>query len=387
MFLIIVFMFVSSLTWTGAFVAADGDDDHEPELERDEEEDVVWLRTGVISVRLESRIPSFEFWNTMDDNGSRARFGVSYLMIVEFEDNNGDGVYQPEETIVFAPLDAFEWIIQTGEVMNDSGVTTEAYASYTKGALSDEDWDDDWFEDWIPGYDPDEIEDEDSYFSQFEDMTLQFYSRLYLNDYSGTVEDDEGVKATYTVDGGTELKIDIEIGNFPFVSNTSKVAVLNYLQEDLASDGAIDHILDVLEDEYESEDEWDDDLGKEYEDDDEDDDENEEVSFVSADTNTTIGFYRWVDEAIMALPNTTVIAFDVEASFWTNGEGMLLFFAYPNFDGGSLIHDPSLGLVEDEAITTTHTTTQFPPIPPEILVVAVLFIVAVTGVGLAFRRR
>jgi hypothetical protein len=90
----------------------------------------------------------------------------------------------------------------------------------------------------------------------------------------------------------------------------------------------------------------------------------------------------------MALPNATEIAIDVEASFWTDGEGMLLFFAYENFDGGSLIHDPSIGLVGDEIIPATTTTQPPPPLPsPEILTVAALVIIAVAGVALAVRRR
>lgn len=103
------------------------------------------------------------------------------MMIVEFEDANGDGVYQPDETLAFAPLDTFEWSLQTGAITNDLGRDIEVYASYTKGWLGG-DWEDDWFKDWMPGYDDDENdtllasdggEDSDYDFSRFKFMTLQ----------------------------------------------------------------------------------------------------------------------------------------------------------------------------------------------------------------------
>ena len=244
----------------------DGDDDdedeieeeHEPENDRDDD-GTVWLQTDIMTAMLDPERPAFQYWYSADDNGSLARFRVAYLMVVEFEDNNTDGVYQVNETISFAPLDAFDWSLQTGAVTNDAGQNSEVYASYTKGGLTGEDWDDDWFENWMPGYgdaedeeddddddglvlsedgedDEDEIDDDKLLnLTRFEGMTLQFYAHMYLNDYNGTVEDDEGVQANYTIDGGVELKVDIEIGNFPYLSNTSKVAVLNYLQEEARS--------------------------------------------------------------------------------------------------------------------------------------------------------
>lgn len=381
----------------------DGDEheeEHEPEYSRDSD-GTAWIQTDIVTVRLDGEQPIFQFWYSSDSNGSHARFLVSYLMIVEFEDLNGDGVYQVNETLDFAPLDAFEWALQTGAVTDEHGHNTEVYASYTKGGLS-EDWEDDWFEDWMPGYkevdEPEEpfilSSDSDINFTRFEGMTLQFYAHMYLDDYNGTVSDDEGVKANYTVLGGVELKIDIEIGNFPYLSETSHVAILNFLQEDVASEDDSDHHFRLHEDDEDEdrdsedlmpEEEW----GKKFEDADEDDDGHEddvqELSLVEASTDTTRGFYRWLDKAVMTLPGGSQEAVDVEASYWTNGNALLLFFSYPNFDGGSLLHDPSMRFAELAAPLGNGGLI----IPEGIVLpaIAAIALVAVVGLGIAIKKR
>jgi hypothetical protein len=373
---------------------------HEPEYSRDSD-GTAWIQTDIATVRLDSEQPRFQFWYSSDSNGSRARFLVSYLMIVEFEDLNGDNVYQVNETLDFAPLDAFDWVLQTGAVTDELGHNTEVYASYTKGGLS-EDWEDDWFKDWMPGYggedEPEEpfilSSNEDINFTRFEGMTLQFYAHMYLDDYNGTISDDEGVKANYTVLGGVELKIDIEVGNFPYLSETSHVAILNFLQEDLASEDGSDHHFRLHEDEGDEnrdsedlmpEEDW----GKKFQDVDEDDDGHhddvQELSLVEDSTDTTHGFYRWLDKAVMTLPGGSQEAVDVEASYWTNGNALLLFFSYPNFDGGSLLHDPSMRFVELAAPSGNGGL-----IIPEGMVlpaIAAISLVAVFGVGIAIKKR
>jgi hypothetical protein len=377
------------------------DEEHEPDQYRDDE-GTVWIQSEIMTVRLDSDKPTYQYWYTADDNGSLTRFMVSFLMIVEFEDNNTDGVFQANETIAFAPLDAFEWSLQTGTITNEAGQNVEVYASYTKGGMSEEDVEDDWFEDWIPGYhddaedaedggEEDEEDEEDDYdFSMFEDMTLQFYGHVYMDDYNGTVSDDEGVKANYTVLGGVELKIDIEIGNFPYLSNTSKIAVLNYLREDIASSDDYDYEYHLHEDDddYEIDSDEDmEDLGEEFEDEDHDDDDEEvqEISLVEGSTNVTRGLYRWVDQALMTHLNGTQEAVDVRASYWTNGEGLLLFMAYPNFNGGSLLHDPSMRLIEEAGPSGQPPVNV--PIPSEYLVGTGIAVVALVLVGVALKRR
>ncbi len=369
------------------------DDSHEPEEYRDDD-GRAWIQTDIMTVMLDPDLPSYQYWYTLDENGSLARFMVNFMMIVEFEDTNGDGVYQPDETLNFAPLDAFEWILKTGAITDKDGNNKEVYASYTKGGFSD-DWEDDWFEDWMPGYEiesPEEEpftyasegEEENHNFTQFGELTLQFYAHVYMNDYNGTVTDDEGVKANYTVAAGVELKIDIEIGNFPFTSNTSSVAILNYLREDIASSDDVNHYFILHEasgdNDHESEDEMED-LGEEFHDD--LNVEVQEISFVEASTDETRGFYRWLDKAVVTHLNGSKEAVDVSASFWTDGNGLLLFLAYPNFNGGSILHDPSIRLIES-------ASPYIPPTPLDMPVMSAAIIssvIIVVAVGFTLKRR
>ncbi|MFW9981322.1 MAG: hypothetical protein ACFFE3_05365 [Candidatus Thorarchaeota archaeon] len=402
----ILFMLVLSTVQVNAFTTSDDvtttseteDDDydvsHEPEEYRDND-GRAWIQTDIMTVTLDPEMPSYQYWYTTDENGSLARFMVNFMMIVEFEDSNGDNVYQPSETLSFAPLDAFEWILKTGTLTDKDGHNTEVYAAYTKGGLSD-DWEDDWFKDWMPGYEEESPEDEsilgllasggeeDNNFSQFAELTLQFYAHIYMNDYNGTVRDDEGIKANYTVAGGVELKVDIEIGNFPYTSDTSSVAILNYLREDVASSEDVNHYFTLHEesgdDDHESEIEMDD-LGEEFED--MLDDDVQEISFVEASTDVTRGFYRWLDKAVVTHLNGSKEAVDVAASYWTDGNGLLLFLAYPNFNGGSILHDPSVQLVE-------VASPYVPPTPLDIPVMSVAIIssvIIVAAVGLTLKRR
>jgi len=348
----------------------DDESEHEPQEDRDPD-GTAWIQTDIMTVKLNPEMPMYQFWYTVDGNGSRGRFMVSYKMIVEFDDLNGDGVYQPNETLGFVPMEAFEWTLQTGAVTNQLGQNEEVYASYTKGGLKQDGWDDGWFEDWMPGYEgpghdengslilSDGDDEHQGNFTRFQDMTLQFYAHIYMKDYTGNVTDDEGVKANYTVFGGVELKVDIEIGNFPFLSGTSKIAILNYIREDLASDGEYNYEFRLHENQSENDVESEDDsehgagIGEKFQD--VENDDSQGMSLVDSSANVSRGFYRWVDKAVMTLNNGSEIAVDVGASYWTNGEALLLFFAYPNFDGGSLVHDPSMGVFEGHSPVSSGT--------------------------------
>ena len=405
-----LFLLVSSVATVNAFTLAgddststetetepEDDESHEPVEHRDDD-GTAWIETDIMTVMLHPELPSYQYWYTPDDNGSLARFMINFMMVVEFEDSNGDGVYQPNETLNFAPLDAFEWILKTGTIEKD-GVNKEVYASYTKGGLSD-DWDDDWFEDWMPSWEDDSPEEpenpelllasgddyENHTFAHFSDLTLQFYGHIYNEDQIGKVIDDEGIQAEYTIEGGVELKIDIEIGNFPFTSDTSKVAILNYLREDVASSEDINHYFTFHEesgdDDHESEDEMEE-YGEEF-----DyilDSDVQEISFVEETANETQGFYRWVDKAVVKHLNGSKEAVDVSASYWTNGEGLLLFLSYPNFNGGSLMHDPSVRFIEGSSLYTPPTPLEL-NIPVMTVAVGSSIVILAAG-GLILKRR
>ncbi len=379
------------------------EDMHDNMHEIDEHRDMdgtVWIQTDIMTVTLDPKVPIYQYWYAGDENGSLARFMVGYMMIVEFEDANADGVYQPNETLSFAPLDAFEWSLQTGQVTNELDQVTELFASYTKGGLS-YDSEDDWYKSWMPELGEDDSGDdslalasdpEENDFAMYAGMTLRFYGHLYSEDYFGNVTDDFGVESNYTVAGGMELKVDIEIGNFPFLSNTSKVTILNYLREDIASSSEYEHCFKLHEDdgdyEVDSED-ISDHHGIMFDDHDENhdgyDDDVQQLSFVDTLTNETRGLYTWLDKAIVTDLNGTETAVDVEASYWTDGKGLLLFLAYPNFDGGSILHDPSMRLIDTQSPIVTPSGVLNLPLETIGLIgiAAVIIVVA----GLVIKRR
>ncbi|MHA2177005.1 MAG: hypothetical protein ACXAAO_08210 [Candidatus Thorarchaeota archaeon] len=411
---VMVFLLVSSVATVNAFTTSnddsttteteteppheEDDDSHEIEESRDEN-GTAWIQTDIVTVMLNSELPSYQYWFTPDENGSLARFMINFMMIVEFEDHNDDGVFQPNETLNFAPLDAFEWILKTGAITKEDGSTKEVYASYTKGGLS-YDWEDDWFEEWMPEweeeYPPEEPpievpphllstggDFENHTFAHFAELTLQFYGHIYSEDRNGTVATEAGVHAEYTVEGGSELKVDVEIGSFPFTSETSKVAILNYLREDVASSEDVNHYFTLHEesgeDDHESEVEMED-LGEEFED--VLDNDVQEISFVDESSSETQGFYRWVDKALVNLEGVKEPV-DVQASYWTDGEGLLLFLAYPNFNGWTLIHDPSVRLIES-------ASPYVPPTPIDLPVMTVAVgssVIILAAIGLTLKRR
>jgi hypothetical protein len=329
-------------------------------VEHRDSDGTTWIQTDIMTAVLDPHMPTYQFWYASDSNGSLARFMASFRMIVEFQDANGDGAYQPNETIAFAPLDAFEWSLQTGVITDTNNKVTEAYASYTKSGMSNE-WEDDWFKGWMPilnnhNETPSSLADDSSSdynFTRFSEMTLRFYGHVYTSDYKGNITDDNGNQGNYTIAGGSELKVDIEIGNFPFSSNTSKVAVLNYLREDVASSVNAEHGFEVHDDhgqvEVHSEtnsSEYGIHLTDQDSNHDGHDDSVQNLSIVDDVTNVTQGLYNWLEKAVATFLNGSELAVDVDASYWTDGNGLLLFLAYPNFDGGSILHDPSMRILE-----------------------------------------
>ncbi len=60
------------------------DDDHDLDHHRDDD-GTLWIESDVMTTILHPEMPSYQFWYSTDNNGSLARFMVSYMMIVEFE--------------------------------------------------------------------------------------------------------------------------------------------------------------------------------------------------------------------------------------------------------------------------------------------------------------
>jgi hypothetical protein len=345
--------------------------------------DVVWISTDVITIMAMEEMPAFHFWYNSDTNGSMARFMAAYTMISEFEDANGDDAYQFNETLFAAPLGAYEWTVQTGSIEDQDGDTTEVWLKYTKSGIHEGGPEDDHMMPGIEMMSP--MYGEVSDIDRFENVTLQFWAHIYFEDYNGTISDSEGVSTNYTIAGGTELKIDIEIGNFPFSNETSKVAIQTMLNEDMGMGNMMlpSHMFMTNEEfmnvtgncmmdwstEFGNETRFDNVMGTHI----------QQIDFIDVASETTQGFYKWLDQAIISWVGGESEIVNVTASYVPTGMGLSLFLAYPNFGNGSILHDPSIGLVEGAGPLSIS------PVSP--LVLSSITIIAVLVVAVVVIRR
>ncbi len=340
----------------------------------------LFIRTSIMTVMANPKVPMFHFWFARDENGSIAKFAVIYLALVEFEDLNSDGAFQSNETLYYAPLAAYDWTLLTGSVEQD-GQTVEVWLKYVKGGTRDGGMHDGDMDE-IPFVDPRGV----SAVDRFEGVTLQIWGHIYLSDHQGNVSDENGVKATYLVPGESEMKMDIEIGNFPFSTNTSRVALQTLLREsDMGPhqpqqhrhryrvqerNGHFDGTSDM---------DWNRVPGNETRLHNRMNTHTQQVGFYDVDTDAPQGYFSWVDRAQVTWPGGDTDVVNVTASYVPAGVGLALYLAYPNFDDGTLLHDPSIGLAQEYIIAQPWSPLDSPLllVSMGILVVAVVAVIAV----------
>ena len=73
------------------------------------------------------------------------------------------------------------------------------------------------------------------------------------------------------------------------------------------------------------------------------------MDFVDSEADITQGFFSWLDKATITWPGGDTEIVDVNASFVPLGEAIAVYLAYPYFDDGSILHDPSIGLYPEGA--------------------------------------
>ncbi len=303
-----------------------------------------WIHTDIMTIMANSEIPQIHYWYSNDNGGTIVRFSTSFVMIVEFEDLNDDDAYQTGEHLYFAPLAAYEWTVTSGSVEED-GVTTEVWMKYTKSGVRTEP---------NPSA-PLPALDGAGEIQRFADVTIQIWAHIYLDDFFGEVTDDHGVCANYSVSGRSEMKMDIEIGNFPFSSENSSVAIETLQRENEATgpQNLHRHRIETRERfrnvSIDSDMNWTTVGGNESRFERMNGTNVQSIEFVDAETDIAQGFYTWVDKAVITWPGGTTEAVNVTASYLPLGDGVAVYLAYPYFDDGSILHDPSIGLYPEGA--------------------------------------
>jgi hypothetical protein len=304
----------------------------------------VWINTDILTVMASPEQPDFHFWFTTDDNGTNARFSSNYVNLIEFEDQNNDSAFQMDEILYSAPLSAYEWTITTGEVVVD-GVTQEVWLKYTKSGVKSS----------MMMDDPHDGFGDMGAVERFADVTIQIWAHIYLNDYTGEVTDDHGVHFNYTVAGKSELKTDIEIANFPFSSENSSVALRVMLNENQATgmQNMHQHRIETRErfrnTTLESDSNWTTTGGNETRFEQRNSTLCQRMDFVDSTTDVAQGYFTWLDKAVITWPGGETEAVNVTASYVPSGDGTAVYLAYPYFDDGSILHDPSIGLYPEAA--------------------------------------
>lgn len=334
----------------------------------------IWINTDVMTIKASTSMPSFQFWYANDENGTHAKFMAQYQTLIEFEDQNGDGAYQTGEIINFAPLSAYEWTVQSGSVTNESGAVTEVWLKYTKGGISGSQMQNPMghmHRDY-PGQ---------GGVDKYENVTLQIWAHIYLNGYEGSVSNDNGVHANYTVAASSELKMDIEIGNFPFSTPTSQVALEVLLKENLASDSQYmnQHMFETHERTRNvtanSNMNWTTPGGNETLFQSMNQTRLQNIDFVNTGTGVPDGFFNWLDVATINWPGGYNQLVNVSASYVVTPAGMSVYLSYPHFDGGRLVHDPSIGVYEEGAPAEPTVVDYLPLLGLGLVVVLVVGIV------------
>ncbi len=293
----------------------------------------VWINTGVITIMANGEVPMFHFWYSVDTDGANARFQTSFVMIAEFEDLNEDGGFQTGEELYFAPLSAYEWTLTIG-TDEEGGTVTEVWLKYTKSGVRTNP-----LAEVVPA-----ALDGTSDIMRFKDVTMQIWGHIYLNDYQGEITDDHGSHANYTVAGGSELKVDIEIGNFPFSSDESMVTIQTLQRDHSGGRYRMEMRERFRNTTLDSDMNWTTTGGNETRFESMHGTNIQRVDFVDYEAGITRGFFSWVDKAVITWPGGATEAVDVNATYIPTGVGVAIYLAYSNFDDGSILHDPSIGL-------------------------------------------
>ncbi len=273
---------------------------------------------------LTDSLPIFQFW---DANTPDERYLVRITNLIEYNDTNGDGVPQPSER---APEGNFALASGTWEISDIQNETDgdELVAIHFNYTLTDI---------TVPRY---------------SSLYLQLRFHLYLE--NTTIESD-GLQ-TFVI-GGRELKFDLVIDEWPWVTEGDQLALSVLLTSTHGRTIRHRYMLQTRTMAWER---------------------NENTN------NNASAFFRYETQFALCNNSGTFLA-NLTHGIEENGTSPILYLNYPYFGNSQLVHDPTIGIA---------VATPLQPSLPALIVLltsplflAGLAIVAVVVVVLVFRRR
>ncbi len=274
------------------------------------------LSNGSLTAEFEGMVPKVVFHDT---NGMvRTEQKVNFRALIEYNDADNNGLFESNERVAGLILDEAGWThTQFYTLPGSSGVGINFTLAGTPNVVSASD-----------GHTV---------------ATLQPGSIvLVVKAYNTTTKINTPDGKSFTV-GKAEIKFDIVIANWPFQNTTDKLALQVNMHSSTEHFDSQGQDIDASHDETQT---------TEHELHQTSDIE-QEVKFSSGliTTSSTIGDFRFVNQATVTSPSGQSQSAAVKASFKSETENdggdketfMKLYLSYPNFQG-TLVHDPSIGL-------------------------------------------
>jgi cellobiose-specific phosphotransferase system component IIA len=308
------------------------DEEEDDKLEVSEEDDDVHIRSEDSRIRLEREEPKIRFEYYVN-NKTKVKFKARFRSLIEFADLNNDGKIQDDEVLRELDLEDISWTFTYENITEEDNTLIRAvyYANSTAYEIT---------------------------------IIARIYQRAVIE--SDTIGDRTLV---YDVDGGAdEAKFDIIITRWTWISDQSQLAVLMKTEAEVEVEGAI-----AWSQEAAGIDE-------------------EQITLSVDDVEIKI---TWVTKAKIVWRDGSEVFEDVTVAYeswkaeheWEEdgeeevGVDLKVYFIYPNFGDGKLIHDPSIG-IEDDPLLYIFTL-----VTPELLIGTGITAIAIATAAIALTRR
>ncbi|MHA2408375.1 MAG: hypothetical protein ACXACA_08400 [Candidatus Ranarchaeia archaeon] len=262
--------------------------------------------------------------------GERNQPDEMYLVrlddLIEFNDTNSDGIPQPTERAPGGtlPLSAGDWDVS--ELLNETeGEDLKAiHFNYTLVNITS---------------------------PKFENLILQYRFHLYVDNTTVNTGDLQ----TFVV-GSSELKFDVLIENWPWVSEGNQLALRILLTSTHGRTLRHRHIHQTRA-----------------------------MTWENA-TGDVQAYFRYEDQ-VMLRNNTDFYLRNITSGLEENGTTPYLYLVYPYFGDQQLIHDPTLGLQIGSSTTGTSTFPSINELISSPLFVGGLSLIVIVVTTVALRKR